>query len=198
MEAVATNFGINEALHQLGVNAINEGTSTGSNNFSNGPLIESFSPVDGALIASVKSTTKEDYEKAIDILEDLYTNKTSIDLTVAARLLHLICIYDVDNMALMDYFIRSTYRFLKKEIASDSFGMQFISFFKRLIKVVDKKDRLELLKTIRSEWKYYDQVIETWHPYLPYSFDYLAWIESKINNSSFVESLEERSTRKND
>ncbi|WP_411894124.1 aldehyde dehydrogenase family protein [Winogradskyella sp. A2] len=65
MEAVATNFGINEALQQLGVKAINEGTSTGSNNFSNGPLIESYSPVDGALIASVKSTTKEDYEKAM-------------------------------------------------------------------------------------------------------------------------------------
>ena len=65
MEAVATNFGINDALKQLGVKAINEGTSTGSNNFSNGPLIESYSPVDGALIASVKSTTKEDYEKAI-------------------------------------------------------------------------------------------------------------------------------------
>ena len=65
MEAVATNFGINDALKQLGVKAINEGTSTGSNNFSNGPLIESYSPVDGALIASVKSTTKEDYEKAV-------------------------------------------------------------------------------------------------------------------------------------
>ena len=65
MEAVATNFGINEALKQLGVKAINEGTSTGSNNFSHGPLIESHSPVNGELIASVKSSTKEDYEKAM-------------------------------------------------------------------------------------------------------------------------------------
>jgi aldehyde dehydrogenase (NAD+) len=72
MEAVATNFGINEALQQLGVNAINEGTSTGSNNFSNGPLIESYSPVDGALIASVKSTTKEDYEKAMTVATEAF------------------------------------------------------------------------------------------------------------------------------
>ncbi|RNC87980.1 MAG: aldehyde dehydrogenase family protein [Winogradskyella sp.] len=65
MQAVATDFGIKEALEQLGVKAINEGTSTGSENFSNGELLESYSPVDGQLIAKVKSSTKEDYEKAM-------------------------------------------------------------------------------------------------------------------------------------
>ncbi|EAQ42711.1 aldehyde dehydrogenase family protein [Polaribacter sp. MED152] len=60
-----TNFGITEVLQQLGLKDINEGTSTGSNNFSNGEIIESFSPVDGKLIGKVKTTTKEDYEKVI-------------------------------------------------------------------------------------------------------------------------------------
>ena len=36
MPAVATDFGIQEALKKLGLKDINEGTSTGSNNFSNG------------------------------------------------------------------------------------------------------------------------------------------------------------------
>jgi L-aminoadipate-semialdehyde dehydrogenase len=66
MEAVATDFGIQEALDQLGVKAINDGTSTGSINFSNGEELESFSPVDGQLIGKVKSTTKEDYEEMMD------------------------------------------------------------------------------------------------------------------------------------
>jgi aldehyde dehydrogenase (NAD+) len=66
MQAVATDFGIQEALQQLGVKAINEGTSTGSNNFSNGELIKSYSPVDGQLIGKVKTTTKEDYERMMD------------------------------------------------------------------------------------------------------------------------------------
>ena len=44
MEAIAADFGIQEALQQLGVKAINEGTSTGSNHFSSGAIIESFSP----------------------------------------------------------------------------------------------------------------------------------------------------------
>ena len=63
MEAVATDFGIKEALKQLGVLAVNEGTSTGSNHFSNGDIIESYSPVDGQLIAKVKATTQADYDK---------------------------------------------------------------------------------------------------------------------------------------
>jgi len=67
MGTVATDFGINEALQQLGVKAINEGSSTGSNNFSNGEIIESFSPVDGQLIGKVKATTRADYDKVMDV-----------------------------------------------------------------------------------------------------------------------------------
>ncbi|WP_053990744.1 aldehyde dehydrogenase family protein [Mangrovimonas sp. TPBH4] len=66
MQAVAIDFGIEKALEELGVKDINEGTSTGSQSFSNGDIIESFSPVDGQLIAKVKSTTKEDYERVME------------------------------------------------------------------------------------------------------------------------------------
>ncbi|WP_111684659.1 L-piperidine-6-carboxylate dehydrogenase [Winogradskyella tangerina] len=72
MQAVATDFGIKEALAQLGIKEINEGTSTGSNNFSNGELIASYSPVDGQLIAKVKSSTKEDYEKAMSAATEAF------------------------------------------------------------------------------------------------------------------------------
>ena len=65
MQAVATDFGMDKALQELGVKAINEGTSTGSNWFSNGDIIESYSPVDGQLIGSVKTTTKDNYEKVM-------------------------------------------------------------------------------------------------------------------------------------
>lgn len=72
MQAVATDFGITEALKVLGVKDINEGTSTGVNNFSNGEIIESYSPVDGKLIAKVKSTTKEDYEKVMEVATEAF------------------------------------------------------------------------------------------------------------------------------
>ena len=65
-------FGIQEALQQLGLKEINEGTSTGSNWFSNGKIIESYSPATGELIGKVKSSTKEDYETAMSAAEEAF------------------------------------------------------------------------------------------------------------------------------
>ena len=65
MITIANQFGMKEALAQLGVKAINEGTSTGINNFSNGATLESYSPVDGQLIGAVKCTSAKDYEKVM-------------------------------------------------------------------------------------------------------------------------------------
>ena len=58
-------FGIEEALKDLGLKEVNDGSSTGLNSFSSGGLLESFSPVDGSLIAKVKCSTEDDYEKVM-------------------------------------------------------------------------------------------------------------------------------------
>ena len=60
-----TEFGISEALKELGLQSNNEGSSTGKDCFSNGELISSFSPVDGSLIATIKSSTKDNYERVM-------------------------------------------------------------------------------------------------------------------------------------
>ena len=72
MSVVATDFGIEEALAKLGLGEINDGTSTGLNNFSSGDVIESYSPVDGKLIGKVKTTTKEDYEKVMEAATEAF------------------------------------------------------------------------------------------------------------------------------
>ncbi|PCH77611.1 MAG: aldehyde dehydrogenase family protein [Flavobacteriaceae bacterium] len=53
-------------LKQLGIKEINNGTSTGLNNFGSGETISSISPVDGAIIGKVTTTTREDYEKVME------------------------------------------------------------------------------------------------------------------------------------
>ena len=72
MEAIATDFGIKEALKQLGVKDVNDGTSTGSNGFGSGDLISSYSPTDGQLIGKVSTTTREDYDKIIKTAQDAF------------------------------------------------------------------------------------------------------------------------------
>lgn len=65
MTTIAQQFGMTEALSQLGIKEVNDGTSTGQNTFSNGEIIESYSPVDGKLIAKVKMSSPADYDTAV-------------------------------------------------------------------------------------------------------------------------------------
>ncbi|RZJ68121.1 MAG: aldehyde dehydrogenase family protein [Flavobacterium sp.] len=72
METAIDNFGIKQALEQLGIKDINEGTSTGNQHFSSGEILESYSPVDGQLIAKVRQTTPDDYEKAMKSAQEAF------------------------------------------------------------------------------------------------------------------------------
>ncbi len=72
MATVTDQFGIQEALKQLGLAEINNGTSTGSNTFSNGEILESYSPATGELIGKVKTSTKEDYATAMTAAEEAF------------------------------------------------------------------------------------------------------------------------------
>lgn len=67
MSKTASAFGIDNALKQLGLTEENNGTSTGTNSFGSGEEIASFSPVDGELIGKVGITTREDYEKVMQV-----------------------------------------------------------------------------------------------------------------------------------
>ncbi|MDX2172622.1 MAG: aldehyde dehydrogenase family protein [Bacteroidota bacterium] len=59
-------------LKALGLKDINNGCATGSNWFSNGTELESYSPVDGKLIGKVKTGNKADYLKIISTANDAF------------------------------------------------------------------------------------------------------------------------------
>ncbi len=61
-----------DVLKSLGIKEINDGCSTGSNWLASGEVIESYSPVDGKLIAKVKGATKADYLKVIDAAKSAF------------------------------------------------------------------------------------------------------------------------------
>lgn len=66
MAETLIDSGIKEILNQLGINEINKGASTGSYWFNTrGEKIDSISPVDGQLIASVNGAGENDYEATI-------------------------------------------------------------------------------------------------------------------------------------
>lgn len=66
MTEIQTEIDVQAILTQLGIEPINRGASTGSHWFhSRGPKIDSFSPVDGKVIASVNSATETEYEAVV-------------------------------------------------------------------------------------------------------------------------------------
>jgi len=66
------SFNIKSVLDQLGVKDINNGVSTGSNNFGSGETIASFSPVDGKYIAKVTTATQVDFDKVITTAQSAF------------------------------------------------------------------------------------------------------------------------------
>ena len=60
-------------LQQLGINATNPGVSTGNKWIkSKGAAIQSFSPVDGKLIATVTSATEKEYQQVMETAQEAY------------------------------------------------------------------------------------------------------------------------------
>nr|WP_298005282.1 aldehyde dehydrogenase family protein [uncultured Flavobacterium sp.] len=59
-------------LVQLGLQETNSGSSTGSQWFANGSTIQSFTPVDGSLIGSVQTSSKDDYEKVMNTAAEAF------------------------------------------------------------------------------------------------------------------------------
>ena len=61
-----TNNNIKKSLQALNIKDLNFGVSTGQESFGEGAKIDSYSPVDGALIGSVTSCSKSNYVKVIN------------------------------------------------------------------------------------------------------------------------------------
>ena len=72
MANAATAFGIGNALKKLGIEEVNNGTSTGNKWYPGTNKIDSFSPVDGNLIGSVTTTTKVEYESVIESAQSAF------------------------------------------------------------------------------------------------------------------------------
>ena len=61
-----------KVLKSLGIKDLNNGCATGKNYFASGDVIESYSPVDGKLIAKVQVANESDYEKVVQVASEAF------------------------------------------------------------------------------------------------------------------------------
>ncbi|GAA4851209.1 hypothetical protein [Algivirga pacifica] len=120
----------------------------------------------------------------IDMREDVHS---------FARILSMICHYELGNKDVMEYYIRSTYRQLLNK--GNMYLMQkYILQFLRKLQNVHTNDRLE--KEFISLKEKLEKLTEDPFEKRPFQyFDIISWLESKINKESVQEVIQRKAAK---
>jgi len=121
-----------------------------------------------------------DNEKAIDYLNKIINRKVYLrtDLQCYARLLNLIAHYELGNFELLEYLIKSVYRFMAKMENLSKMEEEIFAFLRRSFKVGAHALTPEFEKLLVRLKRYSSNPNES--RALMY-LDVISWLESKIN-----------------
>ena len=108
-------------------------------------------------------------ETNIDIREDLHC---------FARIINLICHYELGNFDVINYYIISTYRFLLKKDDLHLFQKFILNFLKDLNKEMGNKDLVDRFARLKSQL--IPLVNSAYEKRAFIYFDIISWLESKI------------------
>lgn len=108
-----------------------------------------------------------------------------------ARILSLICHYELGNQDVIDYYVRSTYRFLLKKKNLQLYQKSILNFLRRLgsVKLSNEEiiNRFQILRTqlLPLESNPYEKRAFIY-------FDIISWLESKIENRPVQDIIREK------
>lgn len=132
-----------------------------------------------------------DYDTTIDYLNKIINWKMDLrnDLQCYARLLHLISHYELGNFQLLEYLIKSVYRFMAKMQNLSLVEEEMFKFLKRTFYLSPKKLQPEFEKLLNRIKHWEKSHFETRaFAYL----DIISWLESKVHNKPVYEIIREK------
>ena len=132
-----------------------------------------------------------DNEKAIDYLNRIINQKSDLrsDLQCYARLLHLIAHYELGNFDLLEYLIKSVYRYMSKMESLSKVEEEMFAFLRRSFHVGAHALKPEFEKLLHKLKKYENNPLERRaFAYL----DVISWLESKIRHVNVQDVVRER------
>ena len=116
------------------------------------------------------------------------------DILCFARILNLISHYELENQDLVDYYIKSTYRFLGKKDDLHYYQTRILRFLKRLNTIQTDEELVNAYKELR------EQLIPLkTNPYEKRAFvyfDIISWLESKIYKRKVRDIIKEKALKK--
>lgn len=122
-----------------------------------------------------------DSSKTIDYLNKIINWKVDLrtDLQCYSRLLHLIAHYELGNFDLMEYLIKSVYRFMAKMENLSVVEEEMFTFLRLSFHLSAKNIKPELEKLLHKLKQHENNRLET-RAFL--YLDVISWLESKISN----------------
>ncbi|MBC7874651.1 MAG: hypothetical protein H7Y01_11670 [Ferruginibacter sp.] len=130
-------------------------------------------------------------EKAIDYLNRIINQKGDLrtDLQCYARLLHLIAHYELGNFDLLEYLIKSVYRYMAKMESLSKVEEEVFTFLRRSFHVGAHALKPEFEKLLAALKQYEGNPLETRaFAYL----DVISWLESKISGVNVQDVIREK------
>ena len=137
---------------------------------------------------------KQDYKKAL-YWNNKVLNETPKELLVdfycASLILDLLIHYELGNSELLESLTRSTHRYLLQRRNLFKFEDAFIKFIRiQLPKVNDQEGLIEAFKKLKEQFVEFQK--DNFEKAGMDIFDYISWLESKIENRPFAEIVREK------
>jgi hypothetical protein len=132
-----------------------------------------------------------DNERAIDYLNRIINQRSDLrsDLQCYSRLLHLIAHYELGNFDLLEYLIKSVYRYMAKMENLSKVEEEIFAFLRQSFHVGAHALKPEFEKLLNKLKKYENNPLERRaFAYL----DVISWLESKIHNVNVQDVVRER------
>ncbi|MFT6844853.1 MAG: hypothetical protein ACJAUV_001041 [Flavobacteriales bacterium] len=135
----------------------------------------------------------QQYNKALSCINKILNDNENTlrqDVYAYARIFNLVIHYELNNVDLLYYIIKSTQRYLGKQDQSFMVEKLLVDFFKKAIKPLKDEKESELFEEFYTELKklFTD---DSQRVILEY-FDFNSWIKSKITKTSFQELITEK------
>lgn len=136
-----------------------------------------------------------DYKGALDWLDKLFATKERADLLNVGRIVLLIIHYELGNAFYLESLMRNTFRALHKSSRLYGFEKTVLRFIKNSRNYTTKKQLLEGFKILLDEFtELQDNPQES---VMFEYFDFISWLESKIQNRPMQAIVAEKHTLKN-
>jgi hypothetical protein len=125
------------------------------------------------------------YEKAIDYLQEIINSPIDlrIDLHSYARLLHLICHYELGNYDILDSLVKAVHRFMLRMKNLTVVEEKIFRFIKK--NYISPQDIKEGLKHLLEDIRHLEK---NRHETRAFAYlDIISWVESKVHHSTMQE-----------